>query len=163
MDQDSRRTGRPARRTGWVSFHRFFLSLNLLHLNRTEQERELIRISLLSDRPWFFSWRAGSTTDSPWMRRTRSRLFVCSRSVLTSLLPLAVIFKSTHSNCISVSCCCLVGRTEMGSLLPFGRGGQEPLPTGLPLFAQDHQGLIEEANLDSMAKVGEAPEKGRTR
>jgi hypothetical protein len=35
----------------------------------------------------------------------------------------------------------------MGSLLSFGRGGQEPLPTGLPLFAQDHQGLIEEANL----------------
>lgn len=28
MDQDSRRTGRPARRTGWVSSHHFFLSLD---------------------------------------------------------------------------------------------------------------------------------------
>lgn len=31
----------------------------------------------------------------------------------------------------------------MGTLLSFGRGGQEPLPTGLPLFAQDYQGLIQ--------------------
>jgi hypothetical protein len=51
----------------------------------------------------------------------------------------------------------------MGPLLSFGRGGQEPLPTGLPLFAQDHQGLIEQANLNSMAEAGAAQERGRTR
>jgi hypothetical protein len=83
--------------------------------------------------------------------------------VSSCFAPTYIIMPTQISTYVCMCVCYLVGRTEMGPLLSFGRGRQEPLPTRLPLFAEDHQGLIEEANLYSMAKVGAAPEKGRTR
>jgi hypothetical protein len=50
MDQDSRRTGRPARRTGWVSFNTCFYLLMLLHLVRATTGAELTIIEIMTSR-----------------------------------------------------------------------------------------------------------------
>jgi hypothetical protein len=50
VDQDSRRTGRPARRTGWVSFNTCFYLLMLLHLVRAMTGAELTIIEIMTSR-----------------------------------------------------------------------------------------------------------------